>query len=287
MTTENTARLVIQCEDKPGIVSAVSTFLFNQGANINTLDQYSTDPKGGKFFMRLEFHSPHLSENMVLIKQAFQDTVADRFGMEWKLQSTARKQKAVILVSKHEHVLFELLWQYQQNELNMDIAKVISNHPDLEQSVNSFGIPFLCIPMNTKDKASTEAKILDALGSEIDLIILARYMQILSKDFVHQFKDKIINIHHSFLPAFIGADPYQQAHDRGVKVIGATAHYVTEQLDQGPIIAQDVEHVTHRDSAKDLKQKGRHIEQRVLSKAVKWHLESRVFVYNNRTLVFN
>lgn len=285
--SEGMARLVIQCADQPGIVAAVSTFLYHQNANITALDQYSTDPVQGQFFMRLEFQTTQLHQKLERIKKTFKERVASRFNMIWRIREVCQPVKAAILVSKHDHALLDLLWRHNRGELPLDIQVVISNHADLGPAVSSFNIPFQEISVCPENKTEAENTILSMLGDEVEVIILARYMQILSAAFVRRYPSKIINIHHSFLPAFVGADPYRQANDRGVKVIGATAHYVTELLDEGPIITQDVETVSHRDTVLDLKQKGRDIERRVLSNAVKWHIEDRVIVHENRTLVFS
>lgn len=283
----NTARLLITCPDCAGIVSAVSTFFYNHGANITALDQHSTDPEGGTFFMRVEFQTPHLDVSRSHLAQAFQKRVAERYNMDWRISYASEPKKMAILVSKHDHALLELLWRWSRHELACEISMVISNHPDLKESVELFGIPFHHVPVAADNKPEAEAKIQELLNGEADLIVLARYMQILSKEFVDHYPNRIINIHHSFLPAFVGANPYQQAYDKGVKLIGATSHYVTGDLDQGPIIEQGVVRVTHRDSAQDLKEKGRDVERQALARAVEWHLEDRVIVHGNKTIVFS
>ncbi len=285
-STATIARLLITCPDKPGIVAAVTAFLANHGANITALDQYSTDPEGGIFFMRLEFHTPGLDVARSALEYAFQSVVADPFQMEWRISYAAESKKMAILVSKQEHCLMELLWRWARGELPCKLSMVISNHPDHREKVESFGVPYHYVPVEKDDKAASEARITELLGEETDIIVLARYMQILSTDFVARYPERVLNIHHSFLPAFIGADPYRQAHQRGVKLIGATAHYVTPELDAGPIIEQDTARVTHRDDVDALKEIGQDMERRVLAKAVRWHLEDRVLIYKNKTVVF-
>ncbi len=290
MQPETTARLLIKCPDRPGIVASVSNFLFNHGANITSLDQHSTDPEGGVFFMRLEFQTPHLDLSRPVLERAFGDAVGARFEMEWHLSYAAELKNVAILVSKHDHAMQELLWRVDRGELRCAVTTVISNHPDLRESVERFGIPFHHVPVDASSKPEAEARMLELLdegAGAADVIVLARYMQILSEDFVDHFQNRIINIHHSFLPAFVGADPYRRAYDRGVKLIGATAHYVTHDLDMGPIIEQDVIRVTHRPGPEDLKELGRDIERTVLARAVKWHLEDRLLVHENKTVVFS
>ncbi len=280
-----TARLVASCEDKPGIVSAVSRFLFERGANIIHSDQHSSDPEGGRFFLRQEFYLHGLEAMMGEIAHAFESLVADRFDMNWLLSPTWVKKKCAILVSKYDHALMDLLWRSQRGELAMDVTMVLSNHPDLGDAVRGFGVPFFHVPMDKANKAVAEKKMLELMQGNVDLVVLARYMQVLSSEFVSCYPSKIINIHHSFLPAFEGADPYRRAGERGVKLIGATAHYVTAKLDQGPIIEQDVIRVSHRLDVDDLKTLGADIERQVLSRAVKWHTEDRILVDGNKTIV--
>ena len=281
-----TARLLITCPDRPGIVAAVTGFLYAHGANINTLDQHTTDPEGGTFFMRLEFQTPHLDLSRPALEHAFAEVVAERFAMDWRIAYAADRKKTAVLVSRHEHGLMDLLWRWVRGELYTDISMVISNHPDWREAVESFGVPFHHIPVDSASKEEAERQMLELLDGQADLVILARYMQILSPDFVAAFPQRIINIHHSFLPAFAGADPYRQAAERGVKLIGATAHYVTAELDAGPIIEQDVIRVSHRHTTADLKALGRDIERQVLSRAVKWHLEDKIIPFANQTVVF-
>ncbi|HSW13553.1 MAG TPA: formyltetrahydrofolate deformylase [Solimonas sp.] len=289
MTTlpETTARLLITCPDRPGIVSAVTTFLYHHGINITELDQHSSDPSGGKFFMRLEFQTPSMDVSRSALTQAFGEVVGKRFEMDWRMSFAADKPRMALLVSKHDHALLELLWRWQRGELRADIPMVISNHPDLRDSVERFGVRFEHVAIDAATHAEAEARMLALLAGQADFIVLARYMRILSGEFVANYPNRIINIHHSFLPAFAGADPYQQAQQRGVKIIGATAHYVTADLDQGPIIEQDVVRVSHRDELSDLKNLGRDLERQVLARAVRWHIEDRVIVDGNKTVVFS
>lgn len=281
-----TARLLITCPDKPGIVSAVSSFLYNHGANITALDQHSTEAEGGTYFMRLEFQTPHLDLPRQVLAKTFGDAVATRYGMDWRISYAADLKKVAILVSKYDHAMLELLWRWSRGALPCDISCVISNHADLQRDVERFNVPFHVVPVTKDNKAEAEAKI-QGLIADCNLVVLARYMQILSGDFAAKWPNRIINIHHSFLPAFVGANPYQQAHDKGVKLIGATAHYVTADLDQGPIIEQDVDRVSHRDDVGSLRDLGQDVERNVLARAVKWHLEDRIIVHGNKTIVFN
>ena len=287
MKKETVARLLIHCEaDRPGIVAAVSNFFYNHGANITALDQHSTDPVGGSFFLRLEFQTPNLDVGRQMLEDAFQQAVASRYDMDWKISYSADTKKTAIFVSKYDHALLELLWRWKRGELDTDICMVISNHPDLKEAVEQFGIPYHHIAVTKENKTEAEAQVIDMLKGKVDLIILARYMQILSADFCQQFPNQIINIHHSFLPAFAGANPYRKAYEKGVKLIGATAHYVTADLDEGPIIEQDTVRVNHRYNAAELMELGRDVERNVLARAVKWHLEDRIIVDKNKTIVF-
>ena len=285
MSTANTARLLITCEDKPGIVQAVSSFLYHQGANITALDQYATEAQGGRYFMRVEFELDHLQSRKESLLQTFAANVAERYDMLWRLALVSDVKKVGILVSKVDHALLELLWRHARGGLPCEITQVISNHEDLRESVENFGIPFEVVPVNKENKREAYAKI-DELMQGNDLLVLARYMQILDEEFVQKWEMKIINIHHSFLPAFVGANPYKQAHEKGVKLIGATAHYVTADLDQGPIIEQDVERVNHDFTVDQLRELGQDVERNVLARAVKWHLEDRIIVDGNKTVVF-
>ncbi|MBC15616.1 Formyltetrahydrofolate deformylase [Pseudodesulfovibrio profundus] len=284
---ESTVRLLITCPDQPGIVASVSRFLHRKGANIIHSDQHSTDPEGGRFFMRNEFYLPGLDlEGLDGLREEFEKEVTSGFTMDWSLNPVWEPKKMVILCSKVDHALMELLWRWKRGDLEADIAMVISNHPDLRESVEHF-VPFHYVPVGPtlRDKVAAEDRIIELMG-EVDILVLARYMQILTPDFVARFSNQIINIHHSFLPAFVGADPYRRAFERGVKLIGATAHYVTKELDEGPIIEQDVIRVTHSHDVDALKSLGADIERHVLARAVKWHLEDRVIVDGNKTIVF-
>ncbi|MBM7608534.1 formyltetrahydrofolate deformylase [Lysinibacillus composti] len=284
---QNRARLLVKCPDKPGIVSVLSTFLFKYEANILESSQYSSDPENGTFFIRIEYNCENLPEKALAMEKDFKN-IADEFNMEFKFQYRNQRQRTAIYVSKELHCLLELLWEWQNGDLDTDIAVVISNHEDAREIVESYGIPFHYLPANKDIRKEVEAKQIRLMEEyDVDLLILARYMQILTPEFVNHFENRIINIHHSFLPAFIGANPYERAHRRGVKLIGATSHYVTNDLDEGPIIEQDVERVDHRDDVQTLKKIGRKIERRVLAKAVKWHLENRIIVENNKTIVFH
>lgn len=281
----NRARMLISCPDRAGIVAAVSQFLYEQGANIVQSDQYTMDPEGGMFFMRIEFDLQELEQRLSTLQEDF-GRVADRFSMRWSVFRAARRKRVAIFVSKEDHALLELLWQWQAGDLDAEISMVISNHEDMRTLVESFGIPYHYIPVTPDTKPEAERRQRELTVGKVDLIVLARYMQIIPPKFIEQFHNRIINIHHSFLPAFVGGKPYQQAYDRGVKLIGATAHYVTEELDGGPIIEQDIQRVSHRDNVNELKRMGRHIERIVLARAVKWHIEDRLLVFQNKTVAF-
>ncbi|MEZ7755524.1 formyltetrahydrofolate deformylase [Microbacterium paraoxydans] len=282
MTQPDTARLLIACDDQPGIVAAVAGVLAQHGANIISLDQHSTDSEGGRFFQRTVIHLDGLAAARPAL-EADIATVAERFGMEWSLHDAARRKRVAIFVSKYDHCLMELLWRTQRGQLDIDITMVVSNHPDLAEAVRSFGVPFVHIP--STDKQAMEERQLDLLRGNVDLVVLARYMQILSDDFITRLEAPVINIHHSFLPAFIGANPYARAKERGVKLIGATAHYATADLDEGPIIEQDVTRVTHSESAAELQSRGADVERLVLARAVQWHAEDRVIVHGRSTVI--
>ncbi|HEX6390868.1 MAG TPA: formyltetrahydrofolate deformylase [Solirubrobacteraceae bacterium] len=271
-------RLVVVCPDRHGIVAAISRFLSEAGANIVASDQHSTDPEGGTFYLRMEFALPDLDRDA--FTREFADQVAEPLAAEWQLSLAGERKRMAILVSREDHCLLDLLWRRRRGELDVDVPLVISNHPDHEADVAAFGVPYEHAPW------PAEPRMLELLAGQADLIVLARYMRILSGDFLDRVGAPIINIHHSFLPAFAGADPYARARDRGVKIIGATAHYVTEELDAGPIIAQDVAHVTHRDDVDALTRIGRDIERTVLARAVRLHLDDRVLVHAGTTVVF-
>lgn len=281
----NIARLLISCPDRPGIVATVSSFLYRNGANIVESQQFSTDPFGGTFFLRVEFYRDDLAAHLGEMEHEFA-ILADSLDMRWRLVPAEKVKRVAIFASKADHALQEILWRTHSGELDADIRVVISNHPDLRRVVEPWEIPYHHVPVAKEARKEAEERQLELILGEVDLVVLARYMQILSPRFVDEFPNQIINIHHSFLPAFVGANPYQAAADRGVKLIGATAHYVTAELDAGPIIEQDIVRVDHRHSVADLRRLGRHVERDVLARAVGWHLDDRVIVHNNKTIVF-
>ena len=278
-------RLLVSCPDKKGLIAAISQFIAMHDGNILAADQYVSGGSA-KFFMRLEIEGEGFGLQRDEFAAAFAP-LARRHGMDWKASYTDAPKRMAILVSRYDHCLIDLLWRWDAGELDAEIPLVVSNHPDLRSRAKAYGIPFHHLPVSGETKAEQEGEVLALLDEHgVDLVVLARYMQILTPRFVSAYPERIVNIHHSFLPAFVGADPYRRAHDRGVKTIGATAHYVTEDLDAGPIIHQDVAHVTHRDTVEDLVRLGREVERRVLARAVRWHLEDRVLVDGNRTIVF-
>ena len=282
-----TARLLVQCPDRPGIVATVSQFLFQHGANIMQADQYSTAGGEGRFFLRIEFQTEGLDCTVAELSETFRRETAPGFDMDWRLAAVHRPRVA-ILASRTDHCLLELLWRWRGGELPIEIPAVISNHETLRKDVEAFGIPFHVFPVESGKRDEQEAAVRALLREQgIELIVMARYMQILSGAFISEYPARIINIHHSFLPAFAGADPYGRAFERGVKIIGATAHYATEDLDEGPIIEQDVVRVSHGDQREHLMRLGREVERSVLARAVLWHIEDRVFVHGNRTVVFH
>ncbi|WP_396277432.1 formyltetrahydrofolate deformylase [Glutamicibacter creatinolyticus] len=278
--------LIVQGTDRPGIVSATTEILSKAGANIVSLDQHTSDPEGGRFSQRTVFSLKGLSARKHELEAAFSTALGGSLGMDWRLVEAHQMKRVAIFVSKSDHCLLDLLWRQRRGELPITISMVVSNHADLSEDVRQFGIPFFHIPIVNNDKKSAEQRHLELIRENVDLVVLARYMQIISEDFLEQAGVPIINIHHSFLPAFIGAAPYRKAKERGVKLIGATAHYVTKDLDEGPIIAQDVVAVSHRDSATDLARRGADVERRVLSAAVEAHCNDRVLRDGNSTVVF-
>jgi formyltetrahydrofolate deformylase len=280
------ARLVVSCPDRPGIVAAISKFLADAGVNIVSSHQYSTDPDDGRFFLRLTFALPENGDRLEALEAEFAATIGGRFGMEWSFWTSERPKRVALLASRYDHCLLDLLWRWRRGELEAEIGLVASNHPDLREDVEGFGLPYHHVPVEKGHKAEAEDKLVELLAGNFDLVVLARYMQILSGDFLERVGAPVINIHHSFLPAFAGAGPYERAKERGVKLIGATSHYVTEELDAGPIIEQDVIRVSHYDSASDLASLGADIERTVLARAVKWHCEDRVLVDDGTTVVF-
>jgi formyltetrahydrofolate deformylase len=286
MSRTATATLLISCPDQPGIVATVSDFIYRAGGNIIHADQH-TDHLEGVFLQRLEWELEGFSIPPDEIAAAFRP-IAERFDMRWRLDTSQRVPRVAILVSKQGHCMYDLLARWRMGELPAEIPMVISNHPDLGADAASLGVEFHHLPVTSETKPQQEDRIHELLVEEdVDLVVLARYMQILTPGFVDRWDRRIINIHHSFLPAFAGARPYHQAHERGVKLIGATAHYVTEGLDEGPIITQDVARVSHRDAVPDLVHKGRDLEMVVLARAVRLHLENRVIVYGSKTVVFD
>jgi formyltetrahydrofolate deformylase len=282
---DDVGRLLVRCPDRPGVVSAVSTFLTEAGANIVTLDQHSTEKVGGTFLQRTEFVLPGLSAAHDELTRTFA-ALAEEWDMGFRLTQAAIPKRVAILVSKTDHCVLDLLWRNRRGELDMTITMVVSNHPDLADEVRPFGIPYVHIPATAANRAEAEQRILSLLRGNVDLVVLARYMQIITTDFLEAVGCPLINIHHSFLPAFIGAAPYKRAKERGVKLVGATAHYVTGDLDEGPIIEQDVVRVTHAHSAADLARLGADVERAVLSRAVRWHCEDRIARHGNSTIVF-
>ena len=281
------AILLVRCPDRPGIVAAISGFLFRHGANITDFDQHSSEDASAVYFTRLEFQTDRIDLPFEDLEKAFALDVARPFAMDWRLTLSSRPKRMAVLVSKLDHALLELLWTWKRGDLRAEVTTVISNHLDLAPAVAPFGVPFVHVPNQPAVRAGAEERMLELLEGKADLVVLARYMQIVSAGFVSRFPNAIINIHHSFLPAFAGADPYRQAYERGVKIVGATAHYVTAELDTGPIIEQDVGRVTHRDMVEDLKHLGRDLERRVLVRAVRWHCDDRVIVHGNKTVVFS
>jgi formyltetrahydrofolate deformylase len=282
----NSGILLLDCPDRRGIAAAIADFLYAHGANILHADQHQ-DNEVGMFFMRVEWSL----EGFDLNEEAFQEqfgAIAREFRMRWRLAWSVQRPRIAIFVSRYQHCLLDLLYHHQIGEVAGEIAMIVSNHQDAEPLASFYKVPFYCFPTTSANKIEVEEREIDLLKqSKIDLIVLARYMQILSPRFVKLYPRKIINVHHSFLPAFTGAKPYHAAFERGVKLIGATSHYVTEDLDEGPIIEQDVARVSHRDQVVDLVQKGRDLERVVLSRAVRWHLNHRILFYGNKTVVFD
>jgi formyltetrahydrofolate deformylase len=281
----DTGCLIVHGPDRPGIVAAVTALIARHEGNIVSLDQYSDDADGGAFFQRVVFHRPDFAAAIPEL-EADLDTTLGAFGLEWRLTDQSTPKRMAVLASRSDHCLLELLWRHRRGELPVAIPMVISNHSTTAESVRSFGIPFFHVPSHGPDKTEAEAALLRLLVGNVDFVVLARYMQILSDDFLERLGVPIINIHHSFLPAFIGAAPYRKAKERGVKLIGATSHYVTPELDEGPIIEQDVARVTHAMTAADLQARGAYVEREVLSRAVQWHAEDRVIRHGNHTIVF-
>jgi formyltetrahydrofolate deformylase len=281
-----TAILIIQCPDQKGIVAAVSEFLFSHRGNILEIDQH-VDQELGMFFMRAAWELDSFALEKEKIPVVFEENVGRKFRMDFTLHFNFPKPKMAIFVSKQSHCLFDILSRYYSGQFEVEIPFVISNHKELKRVVEAFRIPFYHLPIDGANKAETEQKQLELLKSQqVDFIVLARYMQILSGDFISNYRNQIINIHHSFLPAFVGAKPYHAAHERGVKIIGATAHYVSEELDAGPIIEQEVARVRHHNTVADLVQMGQDVEKLVLSKAIKFHLQRKILAVGNKTVIF-
>ncbi|BBZ36551.1 formyltetrahydrofolate deformylase [Mycolicibacterium confluentis] len=286
LPVKDIGRLLLRCDDRPGLVASISSFLSEAGANIISLDQHSTAQTGGTFMQRTIFHMPGLSAARDEMERAFSDRVAGKFGMDFQLTEAAKPKRVAILASREDHCLLDLLWRNRRGELDMSVVMVISNHPDLADQVRPFGVPFLHVPAHKDIRAEAETRKLELLRGNVDLVVLARYMQVLTPRFLGEIGCPLINIHHSFLPAFVGEAPYRKAKERGVKLVGATAHYVTEELDEGPIIEQDVVRVDHRHGVDDLRRLGADVERVVLSRAVLWHCEDRVVRHGNQTIVF-
>ncbi len=283
---DHLATLLVSCPDRRGLVAALAQVLFGHGANILDSDQHS-DPTAKQFFQRIRFDASELLTDRGTLERAISE-VAARFDMKFRISWNGRTKRVALMVSKYEHCLIDLLLRRRSGELDCDIALVISNHLDLEPLASQFGASYHHVPITQENRIEQEQRELELLSShDVDLVVLARYMQILGHEFTTRYPQRIINIHHSFLPAFVGGKPYHQAHERGVKIIGVTAHYVTERLDEGPIIEQDVVRCSHRDRIDDLIRKGRDLERVVLARAVRWHVEDRILVYGNKTVVFD
>lgn len=286
LPVKDIGRLLVHCADRPGLVAAVTGFLAEAGANIISLDQHSTQQTGGIFMQRTIFHLPGLTAARADLEREFVARVAEPFSIDFRLTEAAKPKRVALMASTEDHCLLDLLWRNRRGELDMSIAMVVANHPELADQVRPFGVPFIHIPATKDSRGEAEQRQLDLLRGNVDLVVLARYMQILTPRFLAEVGCPLINIHHSFLPAFIGAAPYRRAKERGVKLVGATAHYVTDDLDEGPIIEQDVVRVDHRHSVEDLVRLGADVERAVLSRAVQWHCEDRVIRYGNQTVVF-
>ena len=283
----NKITLLIYCEDQPNIIASVTNFMANKNGNIVYIDQH-VDREQNIFFMRLECEFKSDSFSIENFKKLFNKTLVEKFKLKWSMHAADKKPKMALFVSKYDHCLYDILGRYNSGELFLEIPFIVSNHNDLKSIADNFKIPFYHIPITKETKQEAEQHQLELLKShDIDFIVLARYMQIVSGMLIDKYKNKIINIHHSFLPAFVGAKPYHSAHKRGVKIIGATSHYITEELDAGPIIEQDVAHVSHSYSINDLIAKGRDLEKIVLSNAIKLHATRKVMVYNNKTVIFS
>ena len=279
-------RLLISCPDRSGIVAATSQLLTDAGANIVHSDQHTTDARDGTFYMRMEFDLALSAPERAELETRFAREVAEPLAMQWRMWDASVRKRVAILVSREDHCLLDLLWRRRRGELEIDVPFVVSNHADLREDVESFGLRFEHVPVEPDGKRVAEQRLLELLRGGVDVVVLARYMQILSGELLDALAVPVINIHHSFLPAFAGAKPYAQAKQRGVKLIGATAHYVTEQLDDGPIIEQDTVRISHRDDVPAMIRLGADIERTVLARAVRWHCEDRVLRAGDTTVVF-
>lgn len=277
----------MHCPDQPGIIAVITEFINTNGGNILYLDQY-VDKENGVFYMRVEWDLENFVIPAEKIEEYFDTLYANRYNVTYKLSFTNRPQRMALFVSKMSHCLYDILARYVAGEWDVEIPLIVSNHPDLKSVADQFNIPYEVIPVTRQNKEEMEAIEFELLDKyDIDFIVLARYMQVLSEDFISRYPNRIINIHHSFLPAFVGAKPYHAAYDRGVKLIGATSHYVTSELDAGPIIEQDIVRITHKDTVNDLVKKGRDLEKIVLSRAVEKHIQRKILTYNNKTVVFS
>jgi formyltetrahydrofolate deformylase len=282
---KNSAILLVQCPDQKGLNATIADFIARYQGNILNFEQHQTAEE--QFYLaRIEWDLNGFQLNLGGFPERFVP-IAERFSMKWRIALSSYRPRVAIFVSKHDHCLMDLLYRQRMGELACEIVVIVSNHPDAQRDADFYGIPYSMIPVTKENKPQAEQCQLDLLQKlRVDLIVLARYMQVLSSDFIRHYPQRIINIHHSFLPAFVGAKPHLQAYQRGVKLIGATAHYVTEVLDDGPIIEQGVERISHRDALEDLVEKGRDLEKVVLSRAVRWHIENRILLYDNKTVIF-
>jgi formyltetrahydrofolate deformylase len=286
MNKSSIATLILSCPNQKGLVARISQFIFQRGGDIIDLDEH-VDDEEQMFFIRVEWDLKEFTISNETFEKEF-NILADEFKASWEVKYNINKSRIAIFVSKYDHCLQEILWRYNNNELYAEIVMIISNHDDLKYLADRYNIPFYVFPMTKETKAEQEIKEIELLHkNSIDTIVLARYMQILSPIFIKEYPKSVINIHHSFLPAFVGADPYKKAYQRGVKLIGATSHYVTEELDEGPIIEQDVIRITHKDSLKDLIRKGRDLERLVIARALDLHINNRVLRYGKKTIIFD
>jgi formyltetrahydrofolate deformylase len=283
---KNHAILRVQCPDQKGLDAALAEFIYRANGNILHFEQHQV-AEANLYLARIEWDLTGFSFDLKDFPRLF-SSIAERFSMRWQISMSSDRMRVALLVSKYDHCLVDLLYRWHIGELRCDIAMILSNHPDAKRHADFYSLPFHLVPIHKENKAEAERQQLELLDQHrVQLVVLARYMQILSPEFIARYPQAIINIHHSFLPAFVGAKPYHQAFDRGVKLMGATAHYVTEVLDEGPIIEQDVVRISHRDAVEDLVQKGRDLEKVVLSRAVAWHLEHRILLYGKKTVVFD